>query len=118
MRALAQYPIESGRRDFQRVIALDRILDLEHFAHRVTHCRTIIDGHARIRPVRTVNEYPQHAAASRLRELEVEQLKAQGLDRRLQQAHQGVTHLPTLANLGSRIASPATWPKTKKGTIG
>src|SRR5271168_4567161 len=46
VRASAQDPVESRRRDFQRVMALDRILGLEHLAHRVAHARAIVDRDA------------------------------------------------------------------------
>src|SRR5450631_218495 len=43
MRTLAQDPIETRRRDFQRVMTLDRILDLEYLADRVAHSRAIVN---------------------------------------------------------------------------
>src|SRR6202035_229325 len=60
VRASSQDPIESRRRDFQRVMPLDRILDLEHLAHRVTHARAIIDRDADAGIVSAaIDEYPQ-----------------------------------------------------------
>src|SRR5580658_10937027 len=63
MPARAQYPIESRRRDFQRVVPLDRIPGLEHLAHRVAHTRAIVnrDANAGILGA-AIDEYPQNAA--------------------------------------------------------
>src|SRR5208282_734661 len=47
MLTLAQDPIETRRRNFERVMTLDRIFDLEHLAHRMTYERAIVDRDAR-----------------------------------------------------------------------
>src|SRR5258708_4644624 len=46
MRARAQDPIEARRRNLQRVVPLDRILDLENLAHRVTDACAVSRGDA------------------------------------------------------------------------
>src|ERR1700722_20136462 len=84
VRASPQDPIESRRRDFQRVMSLDRILDLEHLAHRVTHTRTILDRNAYARILgAAIDEYPQDTAVALARKFDVDQLKSERLDRRL-----------------------------------
>ena len=84
MPARAQNPIESRRGDFQRVMALDRILALEHLAHRMTRTRAVIDSDAGVRILRWgIDENPQHTAAPLARKLDVHQFITQRLDRRL-----------------------------------
>src|SRR5665213_3396662 len=87
-----QDPIETRRRHFQRVMPLDRILSLEHLAHRVTHESAIIDRDTGSGVLSgAIDEYPQYTAAAFPRKLDVDQLIIQRLDRRLSQAHQGIT---------------------------
>jgi hypothetical protein len=63
---------------------LDRILDLEHLAHRVTHTRAIIDRDAYAGIVSAaIDEYPQNSALATARKLDVNQLIIESLDRRL-----------------------------------
>src|SRR3984893_749028 len=97
VRPLAQYPVEARRRNFQRVMTLDRILALEQFAHHVAHARAVVDRDACRRTAAKlldspINEYPYNSAPPFPRILDIDQLIVQRLDRRLQQAHQGVTH--------------------------
>jgi hypothetical protein len=127
MPALAQDSIGARRGNLERVIALDRILDVEHLAHRVTHARAILDRDAARRLARReaalragvgrrpaargpVDVHTQDSAPPLTRKLDVDQLIPGRLDRRLQQAHQGITHRC------QDLRQPAT--KTKKGTIG
>ncbi len=65
-------------------MALDRILGLEHLAHRVTDARAVIDSDAGARILRPgIDENPQDTAAPLARKLDVHQFIAQRLDRRL-----------------------------------
>src|SRR5258707_682337 len=84
MRASSQDPIEPRRRDFQRVMPLDRILDLEHLAHRVTHTRAIIDRDAYAGILSApMEKSPQTPAPPLSRKFDVDQLIIESLDRRL-----------------------------------
>ena len=68
-------------------MTLDRILAVHHLAQRMTDPRAVLDRDTLLRIARhAVDEQPQHGAASGLRELQLDQLVAHGLDRRLQQA--------------------------------
>src|ERR1700736_4984154 len=81
VRARAQDPIEPRRRDFQRVIPLDRIMDLEHLAHRVTHTRAIVDRDAYAGILSApIDEYPQNTALAPARKFDIDQLKSKRLD--------------------------------------
>jgi hypothetical protein len=63
---------------------LDRILDLEHLAHRVTHARAIVDRDAYAGILSAaIDEYPQNPALALSRKFDVDQLKSKRLDRRL-----------------------------------
>src|SRR5450755_4262048 len=70
----AQDPVEPRRRDFQRVMALDRILGLEHLAHRVTYACAVVnrDAIAGILSA-AVDEYPQNTAPPLSRKLNIDQ---------------------------------------------
>jgi hypothetical protein len=58
----------------------------------MAHTGAIIDRDAVAVRRRSIDEYPQHPASAGLRKLDIDQFILQRLDRRLQQAHQGVTH--------------------------
>src|SRR5208337_2990213 len=60
-----------------------------------------------------IYEDTQHTAAPGLYELDVDQLELERLDRRLQQANQGLPHSSFLSRSGIE-----THAQTKKGTIG
>src|ERR1700682_2163853 len=84
VRASSQDPIETRRRDLERVMPLDRILDLEHLAHRVTHARAIVDRDAYAGILSAaIDEYPQNTALAPARKFDVDQLIIERLDRRL-----------------------------------
>ena len=63
---------------------LDRILGLQHLAHRAAHDRAIIHRDAEAWILRTaIDEYPQYPAAPGLGVFDVDHVKSKRLDRRL-----------------------------------
>ena len=86
-------------------MTLDRILGLEHSAHGMTRSRAVIDRDHRLIAARAVipagtaiNINSQHSPTPFPGKLDIDQFKPERLDRRLQQAHQGVTHSAPFAN--------------------
>src|SRR5258707_12725358 len=61
-----------------------------------------------------IDENPQHAAAPFPRKLNIDQLKSKRLDRRLQQAHQGVAHFYKVRSLKAKRGPSAPFHSLKK----
>jgi hypothetical protein len=61
IRAAHQRPVDPGRGDLQPVLAIDRILDVEHRRERARGGLAILDQHRAVRPLR----HDLHGAAGR-----------------------------------------------------
>src|SRR5689334_9226082 len=70
-------PVDSGRGDFERVAAFDRIVNIEHVAQHRTQPLEIVERHA---AARTVNQQAQERTAHTLVILDRYQFETLALD--------------------------------------
>src|SRR5690606_37808255 len=117
----AQRPIESRRRDLERVLARNRILDVEHVAHRAAHFLAVVKGDPPALARGRVDIQPEQPAAAPGGVLELPKLVAEVDDHRPEQCGQLVSqHATSVRPIPARAAAtrPGRPPETKNGPSG